>query len=151
MPCTDRSTLSSPPAARPASSLCSARPCGDAGLDIEAIGGAEWKHDGRSSLILARTDGRRWDSFAKVCKEQQVPWMSFVSVEVELDDVAGTLGNAAEAVDDINIYGVLVLKPHGNRAVVDMGFDPARSTTPLPACRSARRHREPQAASQRTR
>jgi uncharacterized protein YihD (DUF1040 family) len=54
-----------------------------------------------------------------------VPWLSFVNVEVKLDDEAGSLGNAAEALDNINIYSVLVRKPQGNKAVVDMGFRPS--------------------------
>jgi len=101
------------------------RALGEVGLDIETIGGAEWKHDGPLSLVLRDDSRAAMDSFEAVCTELQVPWMSFVNVSVELDDVPGELGRAAEALDDINIYGVLVRKPHGNRPVVDLSFRPA--------------------------
>jgi hypothetical protein len=100
------------------------RALGDAGLDIETIGGAEWKHDGPLSLVLRQDGHEAMERFAMVCSEHHVPWLSFINVEVELDDQAGSLGNAAEALDNINIYSLLVRKPHGNRAVVDMGFRP---------------------------
>jgi hypothetical protein len=97
---------------------------GEARLDIDTIGGAEWKHEGPLCLII-RNDGRNeLRRFAEVCTKLKVPWVSFASVEVELDDVPGSLGAVAEVVGTINIYCVLVLKPHGNRAVVGLGFDP---------------------------
>ncbi|HEX5015360.1 MAG TPA: hypothetical protein VFV72_14520 [Candidatus Limnocylindrales bacterium] len=97
---------------------------GAADLDIEEIGGAEWVHDGPLCLVL-REDGRdAMDRFATVCNDLHVPWLSFATVSVELNDVPGSLGDAAEVVGDLNIYGVLVRKPHGNRAVVDLAFQP---------------------------
>jgi hypothetical protein len=96
---------------------------GAAGVDIEAIGGAEWMHDGPLCLVLRDDGDEGMTKFADVCRELQVPWLSFATVSVELDDVPGRLGEAAEAVGDINIYGVLVRKPHGNKAVVHLGFE----------------------------
>ena len=99
------------------------RALGDEGLDIGTVGGAEWMHEGPLCLII-KNDGREeWRKFESICQRLQVPWLSFTSVAVELDDVPGSLGAAAEAVGDINIYCVLVLKSHGNRAVVGLGFD----------------------------
>jgi hypothetical protein len=99
---------------------------GDAGLDMEAIGGAEWMHDGPLCLTLRHDGSAAMDKFGEVCHELKVPWLSFAIVSVELDDTPGELGRAAEAIgDDINIYRLLVRKPHGNRAVVDLGFRPA--------------------------
>lgn len=96
---------------------------GDADLDIEAIGGAEWAHDGPLSLILREDNRAAMDRFEAVCTQLHVPWKSFANVSVELDDVPGSLGLAAEAIGDINIFGVLVRKPRGNKAVVDLGFE----------------------------
>jgi hypothetical protein len=100
---------------------------GDAGLDIQTVGGAEWRHDGPLCLILREDgqDGMR--AFAEVCQSRHVPWLSFANVTVELEDVPGSLGRAAEAVGEINVYSVLVLKPHGNRAVVGLGFRPSEA------------------------
>jgi hypothetical protein len=95
---------------------------GDAGLDIEAIGGAEWGHDGPLSLVLREDNRAAMAKFEAVCKRLDVPWESYANVSVELDDVPGSLGLAAEAVGDINIYGVLVRNPRGNKAVVELGF-----------------------------
>jgi hypothetical protein len=97
---------------------------GEAGLDMEAIGGGEWRHDGTLCLVLRDDDRQAMDKFEEVCDRLHIPWLSFASVSVELDDTPGELGRAAEAIDDINIYGVLVRKPHGNRAVVELGFAP---------------------------
>ena len=55
-PCTSRSTRSFPPAARRASSRPSPWPSAGAELDIEVIGGAEWKHDGPLCLVLREDD-----------------------------------------------------------------------------------------------
>ena len=103
-----------------------------AGLDIEVIGGAEWKHDGPLCLVLREDNQVNRDKFAEVCHELHVPWLSFSVVAVEMDDEIGELGRAALAIgDDINIYGLLVRKPHGNRAVVDMGFAPSDVDTAI--------------------
>jgi hypothetical protein len=110
---------------------------GKEGLDIQTIGGAEWKHDGPLCLII-KNDGREdLDKFAKVCGRLKVPWMSFASVEVELDDVPGSLGDVAEVVGEINIYCVLVLKSHGNRAVVGLGFKPSEADEAVRLLRAA--------------
>jgi hypothetical protein len=98
---------------------------GAAGIDIEAIGGAEWQHDGPLVVVLKDDDQATMGRFEEVCAELHVPWLSFVTVAVELEDEPGALGRAAEAIGNINIYGLLVRKPHGNRAVVDMGFRPS--------------------------
>jgi len=110
---------------------------GDEGLDIDAIGGAEWIHEGPLCLII-RNDGRDdMRRFAKVCERLHVPWVSFASVEVELEDVPGSLGAVAEAVGNINIYCVLVLKPHGNHAVVGLGFRPSEADDAVTRLRAA--------------
>ena len=111
---------------------------GDAGLDIEAIGGAEWLHDGPLCLTLRDDSEDARNRFATVCADLHVPWLAFTIVRVELDDEPGSLGRAAEAVgEDINIYGVLVRKPHGNRAVVDLGFRPGDADTAVDLLRGA--------------
>ena len=110
---------------------------GDEGLDLGTLGGAEWKHDGPLCLIIRNDAREERRKFAGVCQRLHVPWMSFASVEVELDDVPGSLGAAAEAVGDINIYCVLVLKPHGNRAVVGLGFDPDQAEEAVRRLRDA--------------
>ncbi len=104
---------------------------GDEGLDLGTIGGAEWMHDGPLCLIIKNDGQEERRRFASVCRQLKVPWVSFASVAVELDDVPGSLGAAAEAVGDINIYCVLVLKPHGNRAMVGLGFRPTEADEAL--------------------
>ena len=107
-------------------------------LDIEVIGGAEWKHDGPLCLVLREDNQENRDKFAEVCHQLQVPWLSFSVVTVEMADEIGSLGQAALAIGDINIYGVLVRKPQGNRAVVDMGFAPDQVETALELLRAAK-------------
>jgi hypothetical protein len=111
---------------------------GDAGLDIEAIGGAEWGHDGPLSLVLREDDRAAMDKFEAVCTELKVPWLSFANVSVELDDVPGALGLAADAVGDINIFGVLVRNPHGKKAVVDLGFEEGEADEAVKRLRAAK-------------
>lgn len=110
---------------------------GTAKLDIEVIGGAEWLHDGPLCLTLREDNQVNRDKFAEVCAELHVPWLSFTVVAVEMDDKVGELGRAAEAIGDINIYGLLVRRPHGNRAVVDMGFAPSEADEAVNRLRAA--------------
>jgi hypothetical protein len=98
---------------------------GEAGVDIGTIGGAEWRHDGPLSVILKDDSTEQIDAFARVCHDHHVPWLIFRTVGVELNDVPGALGAAADAVGDINIYSVNVLRPHGNKAVVGLGIRPS--------------------------
>jgi hypothetical protein len=114
-----------------------AKALGAADLDIEAIGGAEWAHDGPLAVVLREDGEDALERFAAVCEELHVPWLSFATVSVELEDVPGSLGDAAEVIDDINIYCVLVRKPHGNKAVVDLAFDPSRADEVVDRLRGA--------------
>ncbi len=100
---------------------------GDNDLDIEKIGGAEWLHDGALTMIFKEDGAEAMRRFAAVCHKHQVPWLSFAIVAVELDDVQGSLGAAAEAVGDINIYSVLVLEPTEYKAVVGLGIRPSEA------------------------
>ena len=111
---------------------------GAADLDIETIGGAEWQHNGVLGLILRNDDRAGMERFEGVCHEHHVPWLSFANVAVELDDRPGSLGAAADAVGDINIYSVLVRKPHGNRAVVELGFRPSEADEAVARLEAAR-------------
>ena len=52
---------------------------GEAGLDIEAIGGAEWKHDGPLCLVLREDNQDARDRSETVCDQPQVPWLSFAT------------------------------------------------------------------------
>ena len=52
---------------------------GEAGLDIEAMGGAEWVHDGPLCLILRQDGDEAMAMFAEVCKKVKVPWTSYAN------------------------------------------------------------------------
>ena len=107
---------------------------GDADLDIETIGGAEWLHDGPLTFILKDDGADAMERFAGVCHQHRVPWLSFAIVAVEMNDVKGELGRAADVVgrdsdapDRINIYSVLVLESSGNTARVGLGIRPTEA------------------------
>lgn len=97
---------------------------GVADLDIATIGGAEWLHDGPLTFILKDDGAEAMQRFAVVCHDHRVPWLSFPIVAVRMKDVKGELGRAADAVDDINIYSVIVLESSGDRARVGFGIRP---------------------------
>ena len=102
---------------------------GQADLDIETIGGAEWLHDGPLTFILKDDGAAAMKRFEGVCHDHRVPWLSFSIVAVEMSDVKGELGRAADVVardagapDRINIYSVIVLESSGDTARVGLGI-----------------------------
>jgi hypothetical protein len=103
---------------------------GAKGIDIATTGGAEWKHSGPITLIIKDDWGKGPQndlaSFAEVMRDEQFPWLVFRTIEVELKDEPGALGKAAQALDDINIYAVNVLKSDGTKAAVGLGVLPSK-------------------------
>lgn len=103
---------------------------GARGIDIATTGGAEWKHSGPITLIIkddwGKGPGDDLRGFAEVMAEQEMPWLVFRTIEVELRDEPGALGKAAEALDDINIYAVSVLRSQGSKATVGLGVRPTQ-------------------------
>lgn len=100
---------------------------GAADLDIDTIGGAEWLHDGPLTFILKDDGEAAMRRFARVCHAHKVPWLSFAIVAVQMNDVKGELGRAADAVDNINIYSVIVLESSGDTARVGLGIRPTEA------------------------
>ena len=99
-------------------------------IDILTTGGAEWKHSGPVTLIIkddwGKGDTNDLQGFAEVMRDEEFPWLVFRTIEVELRDEPGSLGAAAEALDDINIYAVSVLASTGGKATIGLGVRPSQ-------------------------
>jgi hypothetical protein len=100
------------------------------GIDIATTGGAEWKHSGPVTLMIKNDWGAGPDDqiggFAEVMAREKFPWLVFRTIEVELKDEPGSLGAAATALDDINVYAVSILESRGDKAVVGLGVRPSQ-------------------------
>jgi hypothetical protein len=121
---------------------------GTRGIDIETTGGAEWKHSGPVTLTIKKdwgVDPNQLRGFAEVMAHEEFPWLAFRTIEVELEDVPGSLGEAATALGDINIYAVTVLKPQGTKALVGLGVRPSKVADAITRLRNynARLRRHP--------
>jgi hypothetical protein len=104
---------------------------GDAGLSIQTIGGAEWKHFGPVVFVLHEDRNNPDDQLVRlseIMQELQIPWALFRTVHVELEDKEGQLGavgNAlGEATPPINVFTINVSGRHGNDAEVQLGVMP---------------------------
>ena len=110
-------------------------------IDILTTGGAEWKHSGPVTLIIkddwGKGDANDLTQFAEVMRDEELPWLVFRTIEVELPDEPGALGGAAEALDDINIYAVSVLESSGGRASVGLGVRPSQVGAAIERLRAA--------------
>lgn len=108
------------------------RALGEAGISIMTIGGAEWKHFGPLVFVLHEDKGTDPDDqiqgLANVMAELKIPWLVFRTVEVELADQPGELGEVGEALGEatppINVFTINVARKHGNNAVVHLGVLP---------------------------
>ena len=115
---------------------------GAKGIDIATTGGAEWLHHGPVTLIIKDDWGAGADNeirgFAQVMADEEFPWLVFRTVEVELKDEAGSLGKAATALDDINIYTVTVLESKDGTALVGLGVRPSQVGEAIRRLRAAK-------------
>jgi hypothetical protein len=119
---------------------------GKDGIDIATTGGAEWKHSAPITLIIKDDDPAQIDGFAGVMEKEQFPWLVFRTIEVELEDKAGSIGAAAEAFGKINIYAVTILESDGKNALVGFAVRPtevAAALKTLPKKYKARLRRHP--------
>jgi hypothetical protein len=99
-------------------------------IDIATTGGAEWKHHGPVTLTIKNDWGSGPDDdlrgFAEVMAEGEFPWLVFRTIEVELRDEPGSLGAAATALGDINVYAVTILETDGTNALIGLGVRPSQ-------------------------
>ena len=99
-------------------------------IDIATTGGAEWKHHGPVTLTIKNDWGAGPDDqirgFAEVMAEGEFPWLVFRTIEVELKDEPGSLGAAATALGDINVYAVTILESDGTNALIGLGVRPSQ-------------------------
>jgi hypothetical protein len=99
-------------------------------IDIATTGGAEWKHHGPVTLTIKNDWGTGPDDqirgFAEVMAEGEFPWLVFRTIEVELKDEPGSLGAAATALGDINVYAVTILESDGTNALIGLGVRPSQ-------------------------
>jgi hypothetical protein len=106
------------------------RALGASKIDIATTGGAEWMHTGPVTLMIkedwGKSDEDQIGTLADVMAAEKFPWLVFRTVEVELKDVPGALGEAAAVLGnaDINIYTVTVLRSTGGKASVGLGVRP---------------------------
>ena len=111
-------------------------------IDIATTGGAEWLHSGPVTLMIKDDWGKDPEdqirAFAEVMAEEEFPWLIFRTIEVQLDDKPGALGEAATALDDINIYAVTVLKSEGSKAHVGLGVRPTQVGEAIRRLRAAK-------------
>jgi hypothetical protein len=120
-------------------------------IDIATTGGAEWKHSGPVTLMLKNDWGTgpddQFGAFAEVMADGEFPWLVFRTIEVELKDEAGSLGAAATALGDINVYAVTILETDGADALVGLGVRPSQVGDAIERLRAAkyeaRRRRHP--------
>jgi hypothetical protein len=114
---------------------------GARGIDIATTGGAEWKHHGPVTLMIKDDWGADPQNdiggFAEIMAQEEFPWLIFRTVEVELRDEPGSLGAAATALDDINIYTVTVLKSEGDKALIGLGVRPSQVVAAVTRLRDA--------------
>ena len=114
---------------------------GARGIDIATTGGAEWKHHGPVTLMIKDDWGadpqNDIGSFAEVMAQEEFPWLIFRTIEVELRDEPGSLGAAAAALDDINVYTVTILKNEGAKALVGLGVRPSQVVMAITRLRAA--------------
>ncbi len=120
-------------------------------IDIATTGGAEWKHTGPVTLTIKNDWGTGPDDqlrgFAEVMAEGEFPWLVFRTIEVALKDEAGSLGAAATALGDVNVYAVTILETDGTDALVGLGVRPSEVGEAIERLRAAkyeaRRRRHP--------
>jgi hypothetical protein len=114
---------------------------GRRGIDIATTGGAEWKHSGPVTIMIKNDWGAEPEdqlyAFAEVMAEEEFPWLVFRTIEVELKDEPGSLGAAATALGDVNVYAVTILKSQGEHAVVGLGVRPSQVATAISRLKGA--------------
>jgi hypothetical protein len=117
---------------------------GARGIDIATTGGAEWKHSGPVTLMLKEDWGSDPDNqlyaFAEVMADQELPWLVFRTIEIEMRDEPGALGAAATALGDVNIYAVTLLETQNSRSVVGLGVRPSQVGVALERLKAAKFH-----------
>jgi hypothetical protein len=98
-----------------------ARQLAERGVNIRAIGGSEWDHQGAvATLIDNDVDG---DELTDWLAGQGYPTRLIHAAEAVLPDEPGSLATAAERIGDLNILTVLVADTHGGVGLVSFGFE----------------------------
>jgi len=98
-----------------------ARQLAERGVNIRAIGGSEWDHQGAvATLIDGEVDGAELTDWLA---GQGYRTRLIHAAEAVLPDEPGSLATAAERIGDLNILTVLVADTHGDVGLVSFGFE----------------------------
>jgi hypothetical protein len=90
------------------------------GVNIRAIGGAEW--DGKGAVAVLLDDSANEAEIAETLAAEGFPTVPIHAAEAVLPDIPGSLATAAELIDDLDILTILVPDTHGKVALVSFGF-----------------------------
>ena len=97
------------------------RKLADRGVNIRAIGGAEW--DGMGAVAVLVDDRTNEAELADWLGTQGYPSRTIFAVEAVLDDKPGALAEACETIGDRNIASILVVDTHLGYGLVTFGFE----------------------------
>lgn len=93
------------------------------GLNIRAIGGAEWDHHGAvGTLIDNDLADDELEALVEDLEGEGFPSMVIFAAEAVLPDTPGALADACDLIDDLNIATILVVDTHGGNGLVTFGF-----------------------------
>lgn len=103
------------------------RALGDAGINIGAVGGAEWEGSGAIALLFDHPRNEdNSEQAAQIIRGEGYQAVVIAGVTVELPNRPGELGRSAQQLADagINIASILVVGVRGPRVLVSFGVDP---------------------------
>jgi hypothetical protein len=97
------------------------RKLADRGVNIRAIGGAEW--GGRGAVAVLVDENTNEAELADWLGTEGYPSRPIVAVEAVLDDRPGALAEACEKIGKVNIASILVVDTHLGYGLVTFGFE----------------------------
>jgi hypothetical protein len=91
------------------------------GGNIRAIGGSEWEGTGAVAVLL--DDGADENAILEALNGNEFPSRVIFAAEAVLTDTEGSLADACDLIDDLNIASILVADSHGGKGLVTFGFE----------------------------